>query len=485
MTFVSPPPHRGYMWRTQSPLLAALLLVGCQSYEPAPLDIGAYRESLDARLIDTEPISAFARRLQAAGEDVPARFDPADGISHAEGEVLALFYNPDLRIARLEAGVVLATWDNAGLWEDPVFGFDGAEIISPSSPFEYGFMGSLTIPISGRLEVEKERAGAAYEAQLRTLVDAEWRTRAELRRKWAAWAAAVAQAELLADMITQLEEINDIADHLEAAGELNRVERRLLHIELADRMVQTTEKELLVIEAEAALIKVLGLPPDATDLLIPAFPETSIPEFDDVTARLIDANTELAVHFAEYRIAEETLRLEIRKQFPDIVIGSGYGTEFNDHRVMFGVSVPIPILNANRGGIAEAQAQREVARAAAETTFARLFQGLAAANAVLQVKRAQRDRYEQQIVPLLAEQTRDIEQIAALGELDMFVLLETVTRTLDAKQSLIQLQVAELDAAITLRRILGPDARKDPSPVSEQTEPDTKNTDAVVTGETQ
>ncbi len=488
MTFVSPPPHRGSSWRTHSPLLAALVLVGCQSYEPAPLDIGAYRESLDDRLIDTEPISAFARRLQAAGEEVPARFDPTDGISHAEGEVLALFYNPDLRIARLEAGVALATWDTAGLWEDPVFGFDAAEILKPkSTPFEYGLMGSLTIPISGRLQVEKERAGAAYEAQLRSIVDAEWRTRAELRRKWASWAAAVAQAELLADMITQLEEINDIADRLEAAGELNRVERRLLHIEQADRMVQTTEMDLQVLKAEADLLDVLGLPPDATDLLIPSFPETSIPEVEDITARLIDANTELAVHFAEYRIAEETLRLEIKKQFPDIVIGSGYGTQFNDHRVMFGVSIPIPILNANRAGIAEAQARREVARATAETTFTRLFQGLAAANSALELKQAQRDRYEQQIVPLLAEQTNDIERIAALGELDMFVLLETITRTLDTKQSLIQLQVAELDAAITVRRILGPDARKNPSPVTDQEEhqqKDTKDADTVVTGET-
>ena len=103
------------------------------------------------------------------------------------------------------------------------------------------------------------------------------------------------------------------------------------------------------------------------------------------------------------------------------------------------------------------------------------------------MKQAQRDRYEQQIVPLLAEQTNDIERIAALGELDMFILLETITRTLDAKQSLIQLQVAELDAAITVRRILGPDARKDPSPVTGQAEPekeDTKDTDAVVTGDT-
>ena len=47
---------------------------------------------------------------------------------------------------------------------------------------------------------------------------------------------------------------------------------------------------------------------------------------------------QLAILFSEYQIAEETLRLEIKKQYPDIVIGSGYGSEFNDHRVLFGLT---------------------------------------------------------------------------------------------------------------------------------------------------
>ena len=479
---VALPPQK-WRWRPIIPMLAAMLLASCQSYEPAPLDIGGYRIALDGRVIDTEPITAFALRLRTAGEDVPERFDPSDGISYAEGEVLALFYNPDLRIARLEAGVAMATRDTAGLWEDPVFGFDGAEIISPSSPFEFGLMGSLTIPISGRLEIEKDRAGAAYESQLRTLVDAEWRTRASLRRAWARWTAIGRQAELLGDMIIELKRISDITEQLEIAGEMNRVERRLLRIELADRRIQATEMDLQLIEAETTLLDVLGLPPDAALLLLPAFPDATSPEVDDVTARIIEANTELAVHFASYRTAEETLRLEIKKQFPDIVIGSGYGTEFNDHRVMFGLSVPIPILNANRAGIAEARARREVARAEAETTFARVFRSLAAAQAALLANRVQRERYEQLIVPLLDEQTRDIARIAELGELDVFVLLQTVTRTLAAKQKLIDLRVDEIDAATTVRRMLGPDTPRNPTPVDSD-QPIEDHTGAIVAGGT-
>lgn len=89
-----------WLRQTFIPVLA-LALPSCQSYEPAPLDITQYQHTLSLRAIDVEPIEAFCQRLTAEGEDVPDAFDLSDGISYAEGEVIALFYNPELRIAIL------------------------------------------------------------------------------------------------------------------------------------------------------------------------------------------------------------------------------------------------------------------------------------------------------------------------------------------------------------------------------------------------
>ena len=438
-------------------MLALTLMTGCQSYERVPIDLDAYEERFNARLFDVEPISEFTKQLNNSGSDVPAQFDLKDGISCAEAEILALFYNSDLRIARLEAGVALATRETAGLWEDPVFGFDGAKVFSPTSILEYGFMLGLTIPLSGRLGVEKDLASAAYEAELHSIADLEWQTRANVRRHWSIWTAAQAQSELLMETIEELERIDAIADHLESSGELNRVQRRLIRIQVADMYVQASALDLKNVESEIALLQLIGLPTGALVFMTPGFPQMTTPEVDDVTARLISSNTTLAMYFARYQTAENTLRLEITKQFPDIVIGSGYGTQFNDQRVMFGLSVPLPILNANRAAIARAHAEREVARAAAEATFSEITQQLAAAEYSLNIKRKQRDRYAEEVIPLLAAQAQDIQRIAALGELDIFVLLETVNRTLRTKQELIRLQTEELDAAITVVQILGPD----------------------------
>jgi len=439
-------------------LYIAFFIAGCQSYEPAPLDIGSYRNDLENRLINIEPITEFANRV-AASDGVPVQFDMHDGISPSEGEVIALFYNPELRMARLEASVALAKYETAGLWQDPVFGFDGAEISSPSAPFEFGFMANVSIPISGRLKVEKKRAGTIYEAQLMKLINDEWNVRSELRRRWVNWATATLQVQLFNEAIDQLERIILIADTLAKAGEINRVEYRLLTVELASYKVKATDATLHLFEEELVLIGLMGLPPVSGEYLIAEFPAIQTTVTGDETARLIDANTELAILFANYQTAEESLRLEIKKQYPDIEIGSGYGSEFNDHRVLFGLTIPLSIWNRNQAGIANAKTQREVAR---------LFRELTLANTSFLIKKTQRAFYANDIVPMLEEQTKDIVQIVELGEVDTFILLETVTRQHDAKNRLLRLQADEMIAAIRVHQILGPEYQLHPSPVNRE-----------------
>ncbi|MEO0513005.1 MAG: TolC family protein [Planctomycetota bacterium] len=448
-------------------------LVGCQSYERAPLNLPEHRSAFSSRLDNTEAIERFAERLAQQDEAVAERFDPTDGLTQAEGEVLALFYNADLRIARLDAGVALATFETAGLWEDPEFGFDGAEILSPAGPFEYGLTLSLTIPVSGRLAVEKDRAGAAYEADLRRIVDAEWRTRARVRSAWAVWSAASERLRLLREVVGQVERVASITDRLESAGELTRVEARLLRVELVETRADIAQADLDETSAKIRLLGLLGLSPDSSVELVPGFSGVRDGDVEMSVDRLIEANTLLAVRRAEYQVAEESLRLEIREQYPDITLGTGFGSEDGDDRLLLGLSIPIPVLNANRAGIAQARAKRDVARVAAETTFERLAQELALAQASFDAVRVQREAFERDLVPMLDEQSSEVERLADLGEVNTLILLETVTRRFEAKSRLLDLRLAELRATIEITRLLGPDESEPAAPVGPATDDDT------------
>lgn len=435
------------------------MLGGCRAYEPRPLDLDAHREALDARLGEVEAVATFAERLDSLGVAVPERFDPADGLTLAEGEAVAMLFNPGLRVARLDAGVARAERGTAGLWEDPVFGFDGAEILSPASPFEFGLTLGLTLPVSGRLEAEKARAGAALEAELRRVEDAEWNVRARLRRTWAAWSVAQERAALLGTVVGQVDRAVSIAERLEEAGELTRVEARLLRIERTKQNAGLIGARFDEASARLELLALMGLPPETPVVLVPGLPGVWEGPTGDAIGRLIGSNTSLAVHRAAYMEAEERLRVEIRKQYPDITIGPGYGSEDNDDRLLLGFSIPVPVLNANRGGIARAEAERERARAAAEGAFEALRGEWAHAVARLEASRAQRIAFENGVAPMLDEQAAEVDELMALGEVNTLLLLETVTGGLDAKSRLLGLRLDEAVAGVELCRLMGPGPR--------------------------
>jgi outer membrane protein TolC len=73
----------------------------------------------------------------------------------------------------------------------------------------------------------------------------------------------------------------------------------------------------------------------------------------------------------EYAAAEARLRLEIANQYPDVQLSPGYAFDEGHHKITFGPGFPIPLLNRNRGPIAEAEARRAEAEARFDALQAR------------------------------------------------------------------------------------------------------------------
>jgi hypothetical protein len=89
--------------------VAALsMLTGCQSYAPKPPDLATYHAAWLERSPASAKVSAyaeqFARPTAAADES-----RSGDELSLAQAEMVALVFNPELRLARSRAGVTRAT----------------------------------------------------------------------------------------------------------------------------------------------------------------------------------------------------------------------------------------------------------------------------------------------------------------------------------------------------------------------------------------
>lgn len=448
--------HLARTWLSGIAAVGALALAGCQTYTPRPLDAAKHRSEFLARSPESERVAQFAQRLSRASSS-PVEFNPADGVTLQEAEIIALVFNTDLRRARARAGVAAAVAAHAGLWEDPVLGTDLTRIIQDTPhPWKVFTTVGLTIPISGRLKIEKLRAGAEHAAELARIHEAEWAVRTDLRGRWAEWAAARHRYEILRDLVRQLDALLGIVERIEQAGELARLETGLFRIESASRAAALEQARAAVQESELSLRRLMGLAPSAPVSFVHAEPPLPTPGPDDPAAAAEESNPGLAVARAEYQTAERRLELEIRKQYPDLQIGPGYGREGGQDQFLLNLSIPLPIFNRNQQGIAAAAAERDAARVAFEAAAEELASDLQTAATRLGAAAAQARIFERGMVPLVDQQYADARRTAELGEVNAFLLLETLTRQQDAKLALIDARLAERLAAIRVQALVGP-----------------------------
>jgi len=435
--------------------LALTALAGCQSYQSKPLEPERALDAWASRTADDDSLRAFAESLdRSAGAE---SYDPSDGIQLHECERIALYYNPDLRLARLRAGVEAASAGHAGLWGDPELGFDAIRVTDTGEdPWIVGGSLAITIPISGRLDAERQRSDAALRASLSRVAEEEWETRMSVRRAWYEWSASALRVERSQSLIESIASLAESTDRLAQAGEIPATQaalfeiERVTHARTLDRLRSETE------EHEQRLRRLLGISPDAPLALQPSL---SPPDTRDVPP-----NDELVEHHPtmtrlqdEYEVAEKTLLREFRKQYPDLTIGPTYESDQGSSRIGITGGIPLPILNSNKRSIAEARAERELARAAYETALERLISDVAIAQERNRRARLQRATYESEIIPLVDRQLRDTRRLLEIGESDGALLLDSLKRTGRASMELIDSRLEEALAATRLAALVGPE----------------------------
>ncbi len=431
---------------------AALATVGCQFYQPSPLDAADHAKRWQQRGPSSKQVIEFARQLESEGKH-SVRFNPADGLSLAEAEIIALMFNPDLRLARLKAGVAEATAEHAGRWDDPELGFDVLKVTDGvPKPWIIGSSISLTIPVSGRLSLEKSRAKAVLHSQLARVAEQEWDTRCALREAWFEWSAQRTRLSETERMLESLESIVESTSQLAESGEIPRTEATLFRIEQQILKAGTNDLRGRIVASEQEIRSLMGISPSATAKLLPSLSKPPSRK----QGRLQEQNPKLRRLQEEYQVAELTLRREIRKQYPDIEFGPNLEEDQGQSSIGIIGGIPIPLLNSNKGGIAAAKAEREVSRAVYETSVERMQGRLAALKARLDATHVRRETILKDIVPLVNRQVEDAQKLLELGESGSLVLLESLVRAHEAKLTLVDVRLDHLTTHNDIQQLHGP-----------------------------
>lgn len=456
----APTPRRRGLWLLTCGILAA---GGCQKYVAAPIDVIGHRDAFAHRTPADERVVDYARTLATPRDSKNRKndYDPTDGVGPREAELIALVYNGDVRLARAKAGVAAATAENAGLWADPTLGANLMRMIDGSpSPWKTLFSVGFTIPISGSLELEKAAAGSQRAFELAKVLEAEWSLRARVRAAWAQRLAAARKVEVLGNLVKGLEGLTKLVETIERAGEAAKLETGLFRIDRAMKVMELREAEGALRESEESLLLLMGLPPGTTLAFEASEPESApAASLEALISAASQRNLAIASAKLEHDAMEHELELEIRRQYPDLMIGPGVGRENGSDEVILDLSVPLPLLNRNRKAIAEATARREASRVEYEVMAERVQSELAMAHARWTAAVAKRRVLETELLPVVDEQYETARRVAELGEVNTMVLLQTLTRREEAKLSLVEARLQEHQAAATLMELVGPEKK--------------------------
>lgn len=472
--------------------LTVLAFTGCQSIPERPIDLGQAAEALVQRGVDLEPVAAYAAALAASRDETPADFDPSDGLTLAEAETVASLYNAEVRIARVRAEGAAAIAASSGRWDDPGAELSGGQkrvesesgvaatltrdwTFSPdgvSRGTSYTFeraresidrnwiaSGSLsiTIPLSGRLGAERRARSAEHGAALLAVDEAEWNARIALRQAWRRWSAASAAVELLDGHLAALGAFGESAEAMAAAGEIEPGASRLFAVERG----RARAERLQAIENEAAqriaVLHLMGLAPGAPVRLTPSLePGEALQPDAAIAARVAVAHPGIARLRAEYAAAEARLRVELRKQYPDITLSPAATDERDETALLLGLGMPIPVWNANRAGIAEAAAARDFERIRVETAYESVVAEYGQMERRHAGARARRASLSGEAGPEADRQLEEAVALLRLGEIDVIPLYEALAQSLAVKQDLLDAQTEEAIAHAALAALPRP-----------------------------
>ncbi|MBL4845941.1 MAG: TolC family protein [Planctomycetes bacterium] len=429
-------------------LLSAVIagsLLGCTSYEEDPVEPAEILRALEE--IGLEGLSK---------EDVApvvTSLDLSDGLSLLEASAIAVRRNPNLLALRADVGVAEAQLIQAGLLSDPVVGWDfiaaqAGDILDKieSPAWVSGLSLTWQVPRPGEIDSKEGVARAQVRSSAAHLAGAEWRVVRDVHIAYAR--LLVARARLV-----QIERLAKIAQRslayfakARAAGAATALEEGLARVAADTVQVDVFMTRNAEAQAQQTLNRLLGLPPDLQWALQDSLDRFASPSAlsedpKQLVRESLERRPDLQEVLADYQQAEEQVRLECARQWPQLEIGTGF-------------SIQIPIFSQfNQPAIKTALRSRAAARLrvtlAVQQTRAEIHSALVQSRQAY----AALELFERSLGPQTEETLRLTERAFQAREVTPLEILtaqrqvlDTQSRFLTARQSWAEARI-QLDSA--------------------------------------
>ena len=407
--------------------LAAALAAGCRHVPPQPLSPEESAARLTAQsLADVGLRDFLAQQTGRSPEPWPKTQWDLEDLTLA-----ALYFSPELRVARAGAAVAAAHVGAESQRPNPTVSVLPQRVANPESgvsPWLAAVQLDWPIETAGKRAKRRaaaERRAAAADLSVNTAV---WRVRGDVYEGVVGVSAAAQRSASLARTVELRAQRLSLIEERRIAGAIAEAIVAPERLALAQATANLASAERTSAEARAALAAAVGTPAAALDAVDVAFDLDAAPADAQALgngarrAALLSRSDVLSL-LAEYEAAEQDLRLELAKQYPDLHIGPAYEYDQGADKWGLALSLDLPLMNQNGGAIDEALARRGEVAARFEALQAQVIHEVDAAETALRAARREAE-IAQHLLAEARHRNALAERSLELGAVDRVAVLD-------------------------------------------------------------
>jgi outer membrane protein TolC len=351
---------------------------------------------------------------------------------------------------------------------NPTLGVTPAYNTTTAVPSPWLVTPTLDVPIetAGKRSYRRAQATQLSEAARFNIMSVAWQVRGRVRSAFLGLNAA-RQAEGLLDEQQSIQAENlRLLELQHQAGAISAFELTQARLAAQNTRLLWRDAQRQSTEALFQLAEAIGIPSGALERVKLSFDGWNQPPPEESAAearrQALLNRSDILSALAEYAARQSALQLEIAKQYPDLHLSPGYEFDQGDSKWSVGLSLTLPVLNQNRGGIAEALARRAESAAKFNALQARVLAEIDRALAGYRAAR-QKQTEAEALMANSQQQEKSAQAMYATGEISRS---ELAALRLQLSAS----GIARLDALVKAMQALGQleDALQSPLGLSAQ-----------------
>ncbi|MBA3696454.1 MAG: TolC family protein [Methylotenera sp.] len=434
----------------------ALFTSGCafQQYHAKPIDPIAINARLQNKDLSSPQFQQYLIKNGYIAERLPIKQWGLDELVYC-----ALFFNPSLDVAR--AQLRAAEIAQLTALERPIPSINGSVAHSNQAnndirPYALGLSIDIPFETANKRDIRIDSARHLSEIAKLEIAQTAWQLRNQIAQTFNEYQLNRKLIGLLADEQAIRQEIVNIYQKRFDLGAASNGELSIAKLQFQTMQFQLAATQRDELTLQAKLASNLGLPlakvraMNLTDSItaLPTIPSST----DAQTAALLN-RLDIRIALKRYALAETKLKLEITKQYPDIILSPGYAYEFGDNIWSLGISGLLSILNKNKAAIAEAKQLREVEAAQFEALQAKVVTDVSVANSEL-MQAQQSMLNQQQLRDLQQANAQRIQRRFAAGDADRLELTFSKLESNAAEKNVLLAQAQQIMALTELENML-------------------------------